>query len=133
MCSRDHLAQSLTGALEHRRGRIHVTRAVSECVDVVVIADGAVGRQSGVDRLVAAVHRNQVDVDVDEQVTVGGTLVDPDFLILAGLAEQDITLGIFSIMVIEPVREGAVENARAQPFFYFAGRHAAVQTEGSMR
>ena len=45
------------------------------------------------DRLVAAVHRDDVDVHVDQQVGLGGALGELDGLAVAGLAEVDDLVG----------------------------------------
>ena len=51
---------------------------------VVVVPELAVAGQSGGHALVAAVHGDQVDVDVDEEVARGRPLVDLDVLALVG-------------------------------------------------
>ena len=51
---------------------------------VVVVPQAAVAGEPGGHALVAAVHGNQVDVDVDEQVDGGRPLVDLDVLALVG-------------------------------------------------
>ena len=96
-----------------------------------MMLDGAVSGQPRVDRLVAAVHRYQVDVHVDKQVAVGDALVDPDFLILLRLAEQDVALRILGIVVVKPVREETLKDARADPFFDLVRRHPAMQANGA--
>ena len=52
---------------------------------VVVVTKAAVAREAGGHALVAPVHRHEVDVDVDEQVGRGRTLVQLDVLARARL------------------------------------------------
>ena len=54
---------------------------------VVVVAQRRVRRQPDADRLVAAIHGDEVHVDVDQQVGLGGPLADLDVLALLGRAE----------------------------------------------
>ena len=67
----------------HERARVH------HRLGVVVVAQALVRRQPDRHRLVAAVHRHQVDVDVDEQVGLGRPPVDLDVLALVGEADVE--------------------------------------------
>jgi hypothetical protein len=108
----NELAHAFAGALQHRRRRVHVALAVHERVDVVVITNRAISRQSRIDRLVPAVHRDEVDVGIDQQMAVGDALVDPDFLVFFRFAKQDVAVRILRVMVVEPFGMEGVENAR---------------------
>ena len=67
---------------------VHERLGCAACVaDVVVVARGCGSGQAGGGRLLAAVHGDEVDVDVDEQVALGRPLVDLDLLAVVGRAE----------------------------------------------
>ena len=68
---------------------------------VVVMPQAAVAGQAGGRALPAAVHGDEVDVDVDEQVALGGPLVDLDFFALVGGAEEGKVVGVFGVVVVE--------------------------------
>ena len=53
---------------------------------VVVVAQAPVAGEAGGHALVAAVHGHQVDVDVDQQVGLGGPPVDLHVLAVVGRA-----------------------------------------------
>ena len=62
------------------------------------------------DRLVAAVHGDEVDVHVDEQVRLGRAAVDRDHLALVGRAEQRHAVRILGVVVVVAVRVERVED-----------------------
>ena len=66
------------------RPRVHVRLRVQHRVDVVVVLHAAVAREADRHGLVAAVHRDEVDVHVDDQVGLRRALVDLDLLALVG-------------------------------------------------
>ena len=73
--------------------RIHVRLGVQHRVDVVVVLQAAVAGQAHRHGLVSAVHGHQVDVDVDDQVGLGGALGDLDQLALIGRADLEQRAG----------------------------------------
>ena len=81
--------------------------------------------------LVAAVHGDEVDVDVDEQVALGRPLVDLDLLALVGRAEEHEVVGVLGVEVVEQAvrREGVVDPV-AQGVAQLGLGHAPVQREG---
>ena len=114
----------LGGRLVHERLR------VAHGLRVVVVAQAAVAGQAGGDALVTAVHGDQVDVDVDEQVRGGRPLVDLHLLALVGLADEEQVVGVFGVVlgqqavggegVVDPVTEGVAQLVLG---------HAAVQSQ----
>ena len=88
---------------------------VAQRVDVVVRLDAVVRAEADRDRLVAAVHRDDVDVHVDEQVGLGGALGQLDGLAVAGLAEVDDLVGVLGVVVVEAVGIELVEDRARRP------------------
>ncbi len=78
-----HLAHAPVRRVQLALVAVHERRRVLHGLDVVVVAErcGSCARPVAV-RLPAAVHRHEVDVDVDDQVALGGPLVDLDLLAL---------------------------------------------------
>ena len=95
--------------------------------DVVVMAQALVRREADRDRLVPAVHRHQVDVQVDEQVGVDGAPRQPHFLAVIGLAEHRELGAILGVEVVQPVRPVLLERALADYAADFRFRHPAMQ------
>jgi hypothetical protein len=67
----------------------------------VVVAQRPVAGEADGGRLPAAVHRDEVDVDVDEQVRLGGALVDLDLLALVGGAQEGEVVGVLGVVLVE--------------------------------
>ena len=98
--------------------------------DVVVVAEDAVAREAGGGRLPPAVHGDEVDVDVDEQVGLRRPLVDLDLLALVGGAEERHRVGVLGVEVVErPGRCEGVVHAVADGVAQLGLGHAAVQGE----
>ena len=110
--------------------RVHVAVAVAHHVGVVIRAQRLVARQARGHRLVATVHGNQVEVNVDEQVALGGALVDLDQLVLVGAAKVHHAVGVFGVMVVEAVGPEGVEDLVAHRVLDLVRRHATVDGQG---
>ncbi len=84
-----------------------------------MVSKASIAGQAGGHALVSAVHGHQVDVDVDQQVAFGGTLVDLDVLPLVGEAQVNQGVGVFGIVlgqqsvggkgVVDPVTDCVTE------------------------
>ena len=74
----DDLALAAGRAVQLAGRRVHERARVAHRVHVVVGAQRAVGAEADRHRLVPAVHRDEVDVHVDEQVGLRGPLVQLD-------------------------------------------------------
>ena len=61
------------GGVQGARRRVHVGAAVHHRVHVVVVPEAPVGGKAHRHALVATVHGDEVDVDVDEQVALCGS------------------------------------------------------------
>src|SRR5229473_1544638 len=79
----------------------------------MMVAQALVGRESDCDRFVPAVHRNQVDVEIDEQVRLGGAPREPYLLAMIGLAERHQLGTIFAVEVVKPFGPELLEGALA--------------------
>ena len=72
---------------------VHEAARLPHGLHVVVVPERAVGGEAGGGGLPPAVHRDEVDVDVDEEVALGGPLVDLHLLAVVGLAEVGMPSG----------------------------------------
>ena len=109
---------------------VHERLALRHGVGVVVVAQALVAGQARGHRLVATIHRHQVDVDVDEEVRGGGPLVDLDVLALVGEAEMDELVGILGVVLPQQAVGGeGVEDALAQRVTKLGVGHASVQCQ----
>ena len=96
-----------------RAVHVHERAALLHRPDVVVVAEALVAGEAGRDRLVAAVHRHEIHVDVDEQVALHGSPVQLDVLALVGQPEIDEIRRVLGIVLQEePVRGEGVEDPR---------------------
>ena len=109
---------------------VHERPAVLHRPHVVVVADAPVAGESGGDGLVAAVHRDEVDVHVDQEVALCGAPVDLDDLALLGLAEVGQRLRVLGIVLEQQAvgREG-VEDAVAEGVAQLVVGHPAMQRQ----
>ena len=84
----DHLAHAPVRVVQGGAVAVHQGAGVLKGVDVVVVAQAAVAGQPGGGALVATVHRDEVDVHVDDEVALGRPLGDLDLLALLGLTQE---------------------------------------------
>jgi hypothetical protein len=82
-----------------------------------------------VDGLVTAIHRDVVDVNVDEQVALGDTAADADLLSPLRLPDDDVSVRILRVVVIEPLRIEARHDPVAQAMPKLGLRHPAVEAQ----
>ncbi len=109
----------------HERARRH------HRVGVVVVLEAAVGGQADADGLVAAVHRDEVDVDVDQQVGLGGAAADLDVLAAVGLAQVREVVAVLGVEVVQaPLRVERPEDPLADDVPQLGRRHPPVQRVG---
>ena len=106
-------------------------RLLQQRAHVVVVLQAAVGGEAGRDRLVAAVHGDEVDVHVDQQVALGRPPVDLDVLAVVGQPEVDEVRGVLGVVLEQEAvgREG-LEDAVAEGVAQLGVGHAAVKGEG---
>ena len=97
---------------------------------VVVVAKRSVAGQAHSGRLPATIHGDEVDVDVDQEVGLGGALVDLDLLALVGGAEKRQVVGVFGIVLEQQSpRLERVVDAVAEGVTQFELVHPTVQGE----
>ena len=125
----DDLALARGAAVQLALARVHEAARLLQRVRGVVGPEARVRAEADGNRLVPAVHRDQVDVHVDEQVRLGGALGQLDLLVGARLAEVDDLVRVLGVVVVEAVGIELVEDAPADRAFELVGRHAAVQRE----
>ena len=100
---------------------------IAQRADVVVMPQTLVRRESHGDRLVPAVHRHQVDVQVDEQVGLDRAPRQPHFLAMIGLAKHRKLGAILGVEVVEPVRPVLLERALTNDTANLRFRHPPMQ------
>ena len=111
----DDAAHAVAGIGQRRARVVEVgIRGANGCRGVVRL-QGSVVAQSHADGFVAAVHRHEVDVDVDEQVGFRCAAVDADFLAELSFAELDNAAGLFAVVAIEPVGEKSDRIRHCRP------------------
>ena len=111
---------------------VHERTAVLHGAHVVVMAQAPVRRQPRGHALVAAVHGDQVDVDVHEEVALGRPAVDLDVLTLVGGAEVHHAVGILGVVLRqEPVRGEGFVDPIAEGVAQLALGHAPVEGQSS--
>ena len=81
-------------------------------------------------RLVAAVHRDQIDVQVDDEVALHRPPVHPDRLPVAGAAEFHDSVRIFGIVVVVARREKFLVDRGAHHPPHFRLGHLPVEAVG---
>ena len=89
--------------------------------------EAPVGAEADRHRLVAAVHRHEVDVHVDEEVRLGRAAVDLDVLALLGDAKVDEVRGVLGVVVRKGVGVERAEDALTDGPLDLGGRHAPVE------
>ena len=99
-------------------------------VDVVVVLERAVAGEADRDRLVTAVHRHEVDVDVDEQIGLRGPLRDLDHLVLVRGADLHQGVLVLAVEVVEVLRPERTEDPLAHHPTDLVGGHPTVQGSG---
>ena len=67
-CVLDQLTLPYTGVMQGGVRRVHVRERAHQCLHVVMDTDSAIGGETSGHRLVAAVHRHQRQVHVDDEV-----------------------------------------------------------------
>ena len=115
MCRSTSAPMRSTLRVQLRPLRIHVAVRVADRLRLVVRAQALVVAQADRDRLVAAVHRHEVDVDVDDQVALGAAPVDVHRLAVVGLAEVHDAVRILGVVVVVAVGVVRVEDLAARP------------------
>jgi hypothetical protein len=127
----EHLAHAPVALVQLAAVLVHEAAAVRHGVRVVVVAQAAVAGQPGGRRLPAAVHRDQVDVDVDQQVALGGPLVHLDLFAVRRLAEVGQLLRVLGVVLVQQTARGeCVVHAVADGVAQFGLGHPSVQGEG---
>ena len=92
-------------------------------------ADAPERGQPGRHRLVAAVHRDQGQVHVDDEVRFRRASVQRDLLVLRRLADIDVVLGVFAVVLVEAVGMKRRKDALADDVAQLVFSHSPVQAQ----
>ena len=76
-----------------------------------------------------AVHRDQGQVDVDHQVRLGRAPVERDLLPLRGLADVDVVLRVFAVVLVQAIGMEGAENSLTDYVSQLVLGHAPMQTK----
>ncbi len=74
-----------------------------------------------------AVHRDEVDVEIDEQVALDRTLVYAERFVVPRMSERDEIVVVLGVVVVVAVRVIFVEDIRADHPLHFPLGHLAVK------
>jgi hypothetical protein len=126
-----HLAHPPVALVQLALVLIHERSALLHGVHVVVVAQAAVAGQAGGGALPAAVHGHDVDVHVDEQVALRGTLVDLHLFAMGGGTEKGQVVRVLGVVLVEqaPGSECVVDPVADRMAELGLG-HATVQGQG---
>src|SRR5260370_41408907 len=84
--------------------------------------------QSHSDRFVAAVHRNEIDIYVNEQIAFSRAAIKHQWFFVFCLAKFYQAISPFSVMVVVTIRIVSIEYSRSYHAFHFPLGHLAMQT-----
>ena len=126
----EQFAHAVYGGVHGRVGRVHQGAGVREHVGGVMVADRGVRGEARVDGLVPAVHGDEVDVHVHQQVALGDAAVDRHLLALFRLADSDVVLLVLGVVVVEAVGVVLGHYLVAKTVSELGLGHPAVQAEG---
>jgi hypothetical protein len=77
-------------------------------------------------RLVAAVHRHERHVHVNEEIAFDGAAIERELLAMVGFANRDEVRAILGVVVVEPVGPVGIEHLVADHVANFVRLHAPV-------
>ena len=98
----------------------------------MVRAQAPVAAEADRDRLVPAVHRDEVQVHVDDEIALDGLAVELDDLAVVGRADELHPVRVFGVVVVEAVGPVRVEDLVADDVADLVRRHAAVDVVAMM-
>ena len=93
-------------------------------------SQAAVAAQANRYGLMTAVHRDEVQVHVDDEVALDGAAVDFNFLAELRGAEKDHVVFVLGVVVVKLVGPEFVEDPIADDVPHFEALHAAVDARG---
>jgi hypothetical protein len=114
---------------EHGSRRVHVTVGVANGLRFVVRAQRFVVAKPDGDGFVTAVHRHEIEVEIDEQVALGGAAVDAKRFAVARLPEFDEVGFVFGVVVVVAVRIEVVPDLLPDHAPHLGFGHAAVKRD----
>ena len=126
----DDAADAIDGAVQLGLLRLHVALRAPDGLRRVVGAQAQVVGQAGADGLVASVHGDEVHVQVDDEVRLGGLARDAHLLVHLGLAQFHDPARLLGVVVRVAVRVVGVENLASYHPLHFLRRHPPVERVG---
>src|ERR1051325_2325073 len=81
-------------------------------------------------RLVTAIHRYEVDIDVDQQIAFRATTIQYERFLMTRLADLDETVSPFGVVVVITIGVVLVKNSRPDHALHFPLGHLPVQGIG---
>src|ERR1051325_1753415 len=81
-------------------------------------------------RRVTAIHRYEVDIDVDQQIAFRAATIQYEWFLVTRLADLDETVSPFGVVVVITIGEVLIKNARPDHALHFPLRHLPVQGIG---
>src|SRR6266850_2763067 len=84
--------------------------------------------QSHSDRFMAAVHRNEIDIHINEQIAFSRTPIQHQWFFVFCLAKFYHAISPLSIMVVVTIGIVSIEYSRSHHAFHFPLGHLAMQT-----
>jgi hypothetical protein len=126
----DDASDAVDGAVQRRVLGLHVRLAAADRVRRVVRAQTQVVGEPGAHGLVSAVHGDEVDVAIDDEIGFGRTARDAHLLVRFRFAQLDDAAGFFRVVVRIAVGEVRVEDLRPHHALHLARGHAAVEGVG---
>ncbi len=124
----DEAAHAPIRRVQLGRRLVHEGLRVAHRLGIVVMTQAPIAGEAGRHALVAAVHGDEVDVDVHQEVRRGRPLVDLHVLTLVGLAQVDEVVRVLGVVLgEEAVRGERVVDAVPERVTQFLLGHAAMQ------
>ncbi len=99
----DDAADAVERAGHGRSGIVEIGVGAQNGLRSVVRLEHRVVTEPDPHRLAAAIHRHEVDIDVDQQVRLGGAPVDAYVLAVIGDTEFHHAAGRFAVVIVETI------------------------------
>ena len=97
----------------------------------MVVSKTFVTCQSRCNGLVTAIHRDQIDVDVNQEIAFSGSLVDLDVFAMVGFPEIQEIRRVFGVVLHqETLRSKSIVNPVSQCMAKFSLGHSPVEGKG---
>jgi hypothetical protein len=123
----DEMSEADDFVIQLRRRRIHIRMRIADRLRFVMSAQRFIIAQTDCDRLVTAVHRDEIDVEIDEQIALCRPTVHTKRFVVTRMAERDQVVVILGIMIVETIGMIFVEDLVPDHPTHFPIRHLPVK------